>query len=102
MTIPLLYPGPKPPSISEAYEKIKSCYDHGYDLLRSEEPDGVRLKVNADKLEIQIMPLIDELGRMTVVPREWVAQLASAVRDLEEGLRISAEQLQGIGKEREQ
>lgn len=101
MTIPELYEGPTPLAVREAYASIQAAYRHAFDLLRSEAPDGMRLKVNADKLELQSMPLVDELRRMSEVPRQWIASVASAVRVLEQDLRKAAEQMHGIGRERD-
>lgn len=101
MTFPGLYKGPKPQTVIQAYEVIYTTYKHAFDLLRSEAPDGLRLKVNADKLESTVMPLVVELRRMVEVPRPWIASMAETVRELEGALREAAEQLQGMGRERE-
>lgn len=101
MTVPELYEGSTPLAVQEAYAAINSTYKYALDLLQSEAPDGMRLKVNADKLELQTMPLVDELRRMTEVPRQWIASVASAVRGLEQDLRKAAEQVHGIGRERD-
>lgn len=82
--------------ITEAYEEIQELHQRGRNLLTSEAPDGVRLKITADLIRNRCFPLLDHLSRMANVPRDWVEGLSACVEGLEVELREAARELQDI------
>ena len=101
MTFPDAYyqPGSVSVHIHDAYKKIKSIHKRGRNLLLSEVPDSVRLKLAADTIHSQSLPLIHDLRRMHEVPRDWVQNITESSNRLLNDLRQAVRQLQGSSDE---
>lgn len=96
---PSLYNRHTPAYVREAYDKLKEGYHRANNLLGTEEPDAIRLKIVADNLENLYLPLINALQRMREVPRFWIDGIAEILAAMVICLRSVSSRLQEIGFE---
>lgn len=93
--LPGLYNGIKTAYVSEAYNTIRYYTKRGTNLLLQEEPDVLRLKIAAQKLQTKCVPLVHDFRRMPEVPKEWLARIAEAINLLETQLLSTMRALEG-------
>lgn len=65
--------------IIEAFSRIKSAFKHGSRLLESDAPDALRLKIAADNLANNALPLLEAMRIMDEVPTEWRDEVEACV-----------------------
>lgn len=83
--------------VREAYDRIKTFHDTGYDLLLKADADVIQLKVAADNLRLRALPLMEDLIHTEIIPRDWLNELADCTHTVEEGLRSRTRLMQEIG-----
>lgn len=76
-------------NIERAYRRLTSAYDHAIKLIADGECDPLRLKIAADKLA-GMTPLLQGLSSVGV-PAEWVALIASLLKEVIQQARRIAE-----------
>ena len=78
--------------IHEAYDLIASSYDAASLLLSRETTDYIRLRIHADRLSSQILPLLEAL-ECELHNDGWITEAATAVIALINDLRRSSSQI---------
>lgn len=95
LRLPKLFTGSGTVYVYDAYNIIKNYVKRGARLLLREEPDALRLKIAAQKLQTKCVPLVQDLRRMPEVPKEWLAEIAAAIDHLEYRLLDAMQALEG-------
>lgn len=97
MNFPSLYSGARSPYIPEAYKTILKYHEKGRRLLASEEPDVLRMKIVADDIHYNAMPYVNDLRKMSVVPKRWITRIETCCVGIEARLRDAIKRLEGLG-----
>ena len=78
--------------ILEAHGIISSSYNAASSLLRQESTDHLRLRIHAERLKAQTIPLLEALER-DLQDDAWVTEAATAVVNLIDSLKISSSRI---------
>lgn len=81
----------------EAYDRIKTFYDTGSQLLQHPEVDVIQLKVASDNIRLRSFPLLDNLIHADVIPRDWLQEVSECTQEVEERLRARADAMCDLG-----
>ena len=76
----------------EAYTIISNSYNAASTLLRRESTDHLRLRIHAERLSTQTIPLLEALER-DIQDDAWVTEAATAVVNLIDRLKISSSRI---------
>ena len=78
--------------ILEAHGIISSSYNAASSLLQQESTDHLRLRIHAERLSNQTIPLLEALER-DLQDDAWVTEAATAVVNLIDNLRTSSSRI---------
>lgn len=68
-----------PAGVLEGYNHICSAYNHASTLLRQEDSDPLRLRINSERLFNRSIPLLKALDPPMPSCREWNLSCADAI-----------------------